>query len=184
MNPASADNTVRWFVLRDLTRSNAKLPAYKLLAGKQFEVFTPLVARLVAQQGRRIRVEVPFIHDLLFVRDTREKLNPIVAKTNTLQYRYLHGGFCEPMTVPDHDMERFIRAVQSSTRTRYYRPEEITPAMYGARVRIVGGTLDGYEGHLLALRGSKFRRLLVELPNFLTAAVEVQPDLIELLPEE
>ncbi len=29
-------------------------------------------------------------------------------------------------------------------------PEELTPAMYGQKVRIVGGTLENYEGCLLA----------------------------------
>ena len=53
--------------------------------------------------------------------------------------------------------------------------------MYGRRVRIVGGALDGYEGRLLSLRGTRVRRLLVEIPNLLTAAVEVSPEYVQLL---
>lgn len=53
--------------------------------------------------------------------------------------------------------------------------------MLGKRVRVIGGGLDGYEGRLLSARGSKRRRLLVEIPTFLTAAVEVNPDLIEIM---
>nr|WP_172618142.1 hypothetical protein [Parabacteroides distasonis] len=40
--------TDNWFVLRDLTRPNAKRPAYRLLEEKGIEVFTPMRWQLVA----------------------------------------------------------------------------------------------------------------------------------------
>lgn len=177
----SYDAESHWYAMRDLSRSNAKAPAYMVLAELQYEIFTPMTRRLVVEKGRRISKEVPFIPDLLFVRSRRDVLDPVVGKIPTLQYRYIYGGFCEPMTVRDSDMERFIYAVKQSKCPRYYRPEEITPQMYGRHVRIVGGDLDGYEGHLLSSRGSKYRRLLVALPNFITAAIEVHPDFIEVV---
>lgn len=88
------------------------------------------------------------------------------------------------MTVPLADMERFISAVESVPAPHYYRPEEITPDMLHHRIRIVGGTLSGYEGYLQSTRGSKVKRLLVEIPSLLTAAVEVAPEYIQLLNEE
>lgn len=171
----------KWYVLRDLTRSNAKMPGYRLLSEQSFEVFTPMRRKTVVREGRKTWVEVPYLQDLLFVHESRAKLDPLIEKTETLQYRYVRGAYCEPMTVPSCEMSRFIHAVRSSTSAKYYRPEELTPSMYGKYVRIVGGALDGYEGYLLSLRGSKVRRLLVELPNYLTTAVEVRPDLIEVL---
>ena len=53
--------------------------------------------------------------------------------------------------------------------------------MYGRTVRIIGGTLDGYEGKLLTVRGSKIKRLLVELPGFFSVGVKVEPEYIRLL---
>jgi len=50
--------------------------------------------------------------------------------------------------------------------------------MIGRKVRIIGGFLDGYEGYLQKLQGSRIRRLFVGLPNLLTASVEVQPEYI------
>ena len=47
--------------------------------------------------------------------------------------------------------------------------------MIGRNVRIIGGPLDNYEGRLQKIRGSRSRRLLVELPNLLTVSVEVSP---------
>ena len=181
MTPGNDPAKVCWYALRDLSRRHAKDPAYKLLAGLGFEVFTPMTQKLVVKQGRRIRREVPFMQDLLFVREAQTRLNPAVERIENLQYRYVYGGYCEPMVVRDEEMDRFIHAVRSSRLPRYFRPEEITPAMCGQYVRIVGGNLDGYEGYLVSIRGSKYKRLLVELPNFLTAAVEVQLDLVEML---
>ena len=172
------NDRLQWFVMRDLKRRNAKLPAYKLLDGMVKKVFTPMVWRLVTRHGKRSKEEVPFMQDLLFVHDTRQAVDPIVEKYDTVQYRYVRGGYKIPMTVREADMQRFIHAVESTENTRYYTPEEITSDMVGRKVRIVGGPLDGYEGNLQKMQGARTRRLFVEIPNLLAAAVEVQPEYI------
>ena len=165
----------RWYVLRDLRRANAKEAAYRELLQAGLEVFTPLRERVAVRAGRRIREEVPLVRDLLFVRALREELDPEVEKRRMLQYRYVKGGrYQEPMTVPEREMERFIRAVSVSAKPRYYLPGELTAGMCGRMIRMVGGPLDGYEGRLLTIRGSKTRRLLVELPGFFSVGVEIE----------
>lgn len=181
MSSLECEQPMHWFVMRDLKRSNAKLPAYKLLLERHIEFFTPMKWRLATRAGKKIREKVPFMQDLLFVHDTRDHLDPVVERTPTLQYRWLRNTYREPMTVSDKDMERFIRAVGTSESPRYYLPEEITSSMYGRRIRIVGGPLDGYEGCLLTMRGSKVKRLLVELPNLLAVGVEVNPEYIQMV---
>lgn len=171
----------QWFVMRDLKRGNAKQPAYKLLSELKIRFFTPMVWKLIVRQGKRIRLQVPFMPDLLFVYDSRKVLDPIVERIVTLQYRFVKGGNHQPMTVRNEDMERFIRAVDAINNPCYYTPEEIKSSMIGKKVRIVGGPLDGYEGRLQKMQGSRIKRLFVELPNLLTAAVEVQPEFIQLL---
>ena len=181
MDTDSETRLVQWFVMRDLTRSNAKLPAYLLLAGEGIECFTPMVPKLRICQGKRERVEAPFIHDLLFVHSTQEALDPVVLRTRTLQFRYLRGVYHVPMTVNEKEMSRFINAVRATDSPRYYLPDEVTPAMCKRRIRIIGGPLNGYEGTLVTTRGSKARRLLVQLPNLLAMTVEVNPEYIQLL---
>ncbi len=178
------DSEKQWFVMRDLKRANAKQPAYRLLLEKGIETFTPMKWKLAARQGVKKQEEVPFIQDLLFVHDTRDNIDPIVDKVPTLQYRFLRNTYRKPMTVPQMEMERFIRAVNTSESLRYYLPEEITPDMYGRKIRIVGGPLDGYEGSLLTTRGSKTKRLLVEIPNLLAVGVEVNPEYIQMVNEK
>ena len=177
----SGDDACQWFVMRDLTRPNAKLPAYKLLDGLNIRTFTPMVWKLMLNHGKRERRQMPFIHDLLFVYASRSVLDSVVETTPMLQYRYLRGGYKVPMTVRAADMQRFIHAVRFSSSPQYYRPDEVTPAMRNRRIRIIGGNLDGYEGSLITTRGSKVKRLLVEIPMLLAATVEVETEFIQLL---
>ena len=53
--------------------------------------------------------------------------------------------------------------------------------MLNRKIRIIGGQLDGYTGTLVTTRGSKTKRLLVELPLLLAAAVEVNMEYIQLI---
>ena len=172
---------LQWFVMRDLKRSNAKLPAYRLLEGLGIEVFTPMVWKILVRNGKQVRKKVPFMRDLLFAHDTHETLDPIVERTDTLQYRYVRGGYKVPMTVREADMRRFVHAVKSSESPCYYTPEEISADMIGKKVRIVGGPLDGYEGCLQKMQGSRVKRLFIEIPGVLTASVEVRPEYIQLV---
>lgn len=176
------DKQVCWYVMRDLKRPNAKISAYKQLEGEHIEVFTPMKWCLKIKKEKQVREKEPFIRDLLFVHSSRDVIDPIVEITPTIQYRYSKGGgYLKPMIVNNEDMERFIYAVSVSDNPKYYLPEEITPAMYKRKIRIIGGALDGYEGTLLTVRGSKVKQLLVELPNFFSVGVEVNPDMIEFL---
>lgn len=174
-------NKAFWFVLRDLKRANAKLQAYRLLEEMEMQVFTPKKWQIRTVKGKQVRREIPCIPDLLFVHDTREKLDPLIEDIPTLQYRWVRNKYREPMVVPDVDMERFIHAVRSSESPKYYLPEEITPEMLNRRIRIVGGLLDGYEGTLITTRGSKVKRLMVELPGVVALGVEVNPEYIQFI---
>lgn len=169
----------QWFVLRDLRRGNARLTAYDELCQCGYDVFTPQRWEVVNRGGRRSRRLVPVIPDLLFVRTTREAFDPVVQRIPSLQYRYVRGSQATPMVVRNAEMASFIFAVRSLSDTRYFNPDEITPEMCGREIRIVGGPLDGYEGRLLKVRGARVKRLLINLPGLITAAVEVEPEFIQ-----
>lgn len=42
----------QWFVMRDLKRANAKLPAYKQLEEAGFRVFTPMTTKIMEISGK------------------------------------------------------------------------------------------------------------------------------------
>lgn len=169
----------KWYVMRDLKRRNAKVIALQDLQAAGLEVFTPMMQMVMTVGGRRQRKEVPVVQDLLFVHETKAALDPYVERYPNLQYRYRRGqSIDKPMFVEDSDMERFIRAVSMTENPLYYTPGELTESMMGREIRIVGGPLDGVEGRLLSIKGMRRRRLIVEIPDFITAAVEVDPDYI------
>lgn len=171
-----------WFVMRDLTRANANYPAWKELTESGYEVYTPMTWKIRTSGGHKKRKYVPVMHDLLFVNSTREALDPFVASHSRLQYRFVRGGrFGEAMTVNEAEMERFIKATSTDSDTLYYAPSDLNPSMIGKKVRIVGGMLDGFIGNLLSIKGMRKRRLIVGLSGMITAAVEVNPDYIEII---
>ena len=170
----------QWFAMRDLKRRNANVLAIHNLAREGLEVFTPMKQMLITIGGKRQRREVPVIQDLLFVYETKAALDPLVAKYPNLQYRYQLGkSINEPTVVRDEDMTRFIRAVSVSENPVYYKPGELTQSMYGKKIRIVGGPFDNIEGRLLSVKGLRKRCLIVEIPDFIAAAVEVNPEFIQ-----
>lgn len=181
MSLQNSDNEKRWFALRDLKRRNTLTPAYRLLSEEGIEVFTPMKWLLSTRGGRRVSREVPVMQDLLFAYDTRSRLDPLVAKTPTLQYRYKKGGqYCEPIVVPEDDMNRFIEAVKASGNPKYYSAEELSELKCGSKIRIVGGALNGQEGKLLSVRGSKTKHIVIELQNLLAISVEIKDEYIQL----
>ncbi len=172
-----------WYVLRDLKRPNSNTPAYLQLQQTEFhvdKVFTPMVVKEFVKNGRKVFKQVPFLCDLLFVYDTKSRLDDVVGRIPTLQFRFLRGGKQNtPMMVSDHDMNVFMGVVEKDVNVKYYKPEDVPESLYGKRVRIIGGTFDGLEGRLLSRRGSKRRQLLIDLGTLLTASVEVEPEYIQ-----
>lgn len=182
METHKANTEKQWFAMRDLKRANALMPAYKQLAEAGMEVFTPMTTRFTVKEGKRTRVEVPVMRDLLFVWESRQNLDPVVAKTPTLQYRFKKGGKQgEAIVIPNEDMTRFIGAVQTSSNPKFYSAEEITPLMCGSKIRMVGGALDGYEGILQTVRGSKTKHLIITIPSLLAVSIDITDEFVEVL---
>lgn len=172
---AVQDGDVVWYAMRDLKRPNALEPAYKMLQEKGFKVFTPMRKKVVVRRNVRVTAEVPVIQDLLFVRTSRKDLDPVEAATPTLRYRFVKGGrYREATIVRDEDMDKFITAVESTPSLKYYALEDITPDMIGRRVRVHGGSLDGFEVPLRKMRGARKKRIFVEIPSFIAAEVVLE----------
>ena len=73
------ETEMRWYALRDLSRPNAKNPAYLTLAAcpeMEGRVFTPMVQRVFNEFGKRVVRLVPYVHDLLFAHQSRNVLDP------------------------------------------------------------------------------------------------------------
>ena len=176
----------RWYVLRDLARPNAKQPAYKQLQAMPEmadSVFIPMIQRVFSEFGKPVVRVVPYMPDLIFVHKSKQELDPIVSKIALLQYRYVRGGKqYEAMSVRHKDFVAFRRAVEKTDNVEYFSYSEVSPRIYGKQIRIIGGRLNGFEGRLMGKKGSKFKRLLVDLRECnLSAAIQVESDYIQLM---
>ena len=176
----------RWYVLRDLARPNAKNPAYKQLQAMPEMadcVFVPLKQKVFTEFGKPVVRFVPYMSDLIFVHKSKEEIDEIINNVRLLQYRYVRGGKqYEAMSVSHRDFEKFRHAVEQTDNVEYYSYEEVSPRIYGKQIRIIGGRLNGFEGRLMSKKGSKFKRLLVDLLECnLSAAVLVESEYIQLV---
>lgn len=174
----------QWFAMRDLKRPNAKMRAYEMLQGKVARVYTPMIKKDIICNGKHNLIDVPYIPDLLFVYDYKSAIDPIVETIPTFQYRFSRigthvvGGGTRCLIVGDKEMEQFIRVTEGIDKFRYYTIDEVSPAMYGRKIAIVGGNLDGCVGRLKTKRGSKYKELIVEMPGILAVGVQVRPEFI------
>ena len=82
------EESLQWFVMRDLKRTNAKQPAYIMLQNLNIEVFTPMVQKFYNICGKRILKEVPYMQDLLFVHARKKELDTFVNMINTWFIRH------------------------------------------------------------------------------------------------
>ena len=181
MDPQEQD-IKHWFVLRDFKKWNAKFPAYQTFSKMGIRNFTPMHWVIRERGGKRKREYVPVIQDLLFAYDTRHTLDPIIERDASLQYKFARGcGQANPMIVSDSEMERFINAIKNDPSPKYLTPEEIKPEMIGREIIVNGGPLNGYQGRLLKIQGSKKKRLIVKIEGLMIAAVEVNPEYITLV---
>lgn len=178
---SSERDKIRWFALRDLTRTHSKNPGYKILPEKGIEVFTPMSWKIVIKNGKRKRIETPVLMDLLFAHSSRAQLDEIIENIPTIQYRYARGAYCQPIIISDVEMEQFIRATTGATNPTFYSPEEVSKLSIGSLVHINGGPLDGVEGKIIKVRGAKKKRILVSIPEFISAVVEIEPENLTIL---
>ncbi len=171
-----------WFAMGAPYRNEIKVQ--KKLEELGVRVFIPMKNDVVERRGRKIRVRVPAVSNLVFVNISRAGMSGLKPTVPEMQYKIVRSSDGNRViTVPDKEMEDFI-AVTSAMENDvvYYAPEEISLAK-GTRVRIIGGLFDGAEGVLLKVKGHRSRRFVVSLPNLLYAAAEISPDLIEVLGE-
>ena len=182
-NNSKSNTDKKWYVMRDISRPRAKVTMYQKLSELKFEVFTPEHWVLKNIKGKAKRVKEVVFRSLFFAYGSIDELKPVVDKYACLQFRYQYGkAINDPMSIPNDDMTRFINAVKSSLDEPIYIPiDEITPDKCGKEVEIIGGNLNGYTGKLLKMRGTTVKRLIVVLPGFFAAGVEVEPEYIRFI---
>lgn len=171
---------IHWFAMR--AYKCEQRAAAELDKTTDLEYFIAKHPAVRIYHGKKYTKLLPVIPSLVFVRGCRLQIAEFKKRFNTLQFvTRITGEGLEYLIVPDKQMEDFIRVTrQHEHRVTYFKPGEVD-LKKGTRVRILGGVFDGVEGVFLKICGIRSRRLVVSIPHTLIAAVEVEPDLIEVI---
>jgi transcription antitermination factor NusG len=175
------ENEIRWYVIGSVTRGR-ELRIRDELRRDEHECFVPLQYEVRTLRGQRQRILVPAVSGLIFVRGTFEEVRDAV--------RFRHDGLYirkstfsnkeDYLSVSEHEMRNFIAVTeQAGENITYYNPDEIQ-LQVGDKIRVNGGLYDGREGVILRIKGKRRRQLVVSIPGVIYAAVEMEPELIEL----
>ena len=137
--------------------------------------------KISIKKGKKIRILVPVIHNLIFVHACPSDLKRVKSKVSYLQYiTDTRSG--QKIIVPDNQMKRFIAVAGTyNDHLLYFQPEELNLSK-GSKVRITGGEFEGQEGIFLKVKGARDRRVVVEIQGVIVVAMAtIHPDLIEVM---
>lgn len=161
-----------------------EMRAKALLESKGIECFVPMCYKIVeSRMGVKSRKLMPAIHNLIFARTTKERIQEVKSGVRYLQYRVRpEKGKNIPIVVPDEQMSQFMAVCNSSNDSlRYLLPSEVDLAR-GTKVRVVGGFFDGVEGHFVKVKGVRTKRVVITLEGLTSVALaEITDGLIEVV---
>lgn len=160
-----------------------ELDAKRFLDKRQIESYIPMCYKVLVKNNKKIRELVPAIHNLVFVKTTRNIIQETKRCVSFLQYiTKTEAGRRIPIIVPDWQMQQFIAISQTyDEHLVYLTPDEIN-LKKGTPIRILGGPFDGVEGFFVKIKGCRSKRVVVFIQGIIAVAMtEVQPDLIEII---
>lgn len=168
-----------WHAMRATYRR--ELDAIRLFKEEKLDCFVPMEYKICIKNGKKVRTLVPVIHNLVFVRALPSEVRRVKSQVSYLQYiADTRSG--RKIIIPDNEMQRFI-AVSGTYNDHllYFQPEELNLSK-GTRVRVTGGDFAGREGIYLKVKGTRDRRVVVEIQGIIAVAMAtIHPDLIEVI---
>ena len=141
--------------------------------------FVPMTYKLVCEGSEEPRRElVPAINNLIFLYATQERISELKRTNEQLEpLRYIMDRTAdkahEIMTVPDKQMENFMRVASKTDDSVMFLDETSIVGKEGKRVRIMGGPFEGVEGVIKRVKHCK--RVVVEIVGVMSVAIAFVP---------
>ncbi|WP_455591418.1 UpxY family transcription antiterminator [Bacteroides sp.] len=178
MNDSKTD--IHWYALR-VTYSR-ELTVKEYLDGAGIENFIPMHYEYVTKGDRRVRKLVPVVHNLVFVRSSREHINRMKEELS-LPIRYIMNKETNhPIIVPERQMHHFIAVAGTNEEQLVYLEPTAVAFRKGQRVRVTGGVFEGVEGEFIRVKND--RRVMVSIQGVMAVATTfIHPSFIELINE-
>ena len=169
---------MQWYAVR-VTYSR-ELVFKEYLDAEGIENYLPMRYEYIMKNERRMRKLVPAIHNLVFVRSTRECIDEIKNKPGmNIPIRYIMDREThQPIIIPDSQMRSFIAVSGTYDQAvLYLEPTELNITK-GTKVRITGGIFEGVEGEFVRIRHD--RRVVVNIEGVMAVATTfIHSSLIE-----
>lgn len=165
-----------WFAMR--VTYHRELEAKRLLDEKGVENFIPMKYEKNERTGKKRLV--PVIHNIIFVRSTASRIAELKKPSCIPLLQYMmdqRSG--RKITVPEKQMRTFIAVAGTYDETlRFFGPAEINFSK-AQKVRITGGPFEGCEGVFVKVKGSRSKKVVVEIEGVVSVAlVSVHPELV------
>jgi hypothetical protein len=143
------------------------------------ENFVPMTYKVMdAETDSPHRELMPAINNLIFVHSTQKRISELKMKNEVLEpLRYMmdhtSGKESEIMTVPDRQMENFMRVASMTDDSVMFLDNETIVGKEGKRVKIMGGAFEGVTGVIRRIKRCK--RVVVELEGIASVAIAYVP---------
>lgn len=169
-----------WFPMRVTYQREMKVKAELDRLG--IENFVPMRYKVVERQNdgdtELRRVLVPAINNLIFVRETLERVSELKRTNEVLEpLRYMmdHTAVGEHtiMTVADRKMENFMRVASRTDDSVMFLDNETVLGKEGKRVEIMGGAFEGVTG--VIRRVKRCKRVVVVIEGVASVAIAWVP---------
>jgi len=158
-----------WYAIR--VTYNRELRVKEDLDGRGIENFVPMQYRREERNGQMVKRLVPSVHNLIFIHIEPFRMKEYKMTTD-LPIRYIMSrtsdGSSRPITVPDNEMENFIKVAGTYDEKLIYLNPDPGDFSKGERVRIIGGVFAGVEGTFVRVKGD--RRVLINVPGVVAVA--------------
>ena len=169
-----------WFPMRVTYQREMKVKAE--LDRLEIENFVPMRYKVVEEQNdgdtELRRVLVPAINNLIFVRETQERVSELKRTNEVLEpLRYMMDRTASQehaiMTVADREMENFMRVASRTDDSVMFLDNETVVGKEGKRVEIMGGAFEGVTG--VIRRVKRCKRVVVEIEGVASVAIAWVP---------
>ena len=176
------ENEIWWYAVGCVS-SMKELKVRDDIRNYGLEAFVPLKYHIKTVKHQKHRALVPAMPGLLFAKGTLDELQEYIQNHAHFPVYLRKSTFSNKkdyLTVRDKDMEAFIAATENNeAHITYFRPDEIN-LQAGDKIRVKGGIYDGKEGIVMRIKGKRNKHLVVQIPGMLVAAIEMEPELVEL----
>ncbi len=176
-----------WYVLKSPSLS---LFVREELSKVKIEYFLPTHTLLANIGGQKKRIEKPIVFNFVFIRCVFDVARDFCRDRPALRLHILYnhkslldGGNALPVTISDHRMDMFQKAIlfYNGTEVPFIKPEEMDLEK-GDLVRIIGGKFSGLEGVLISQKGKDGGRVVIHLDNVCAVStLEIEPEYLQIL---